>query len=120
MDNANDNSTLPEGLTVRQVRQTDGPKGKETQVTSEPAGAKLRRVRKPGDLSTLRRRLWQAVLAAEDVLLSAATASDQTKAIHALTNAGGAYRNLLETMNLQDEMKALDARLSKLEKGGRA
>ena len=72
-------------------------------------GVKLRRIRKAGDLETLRKKLWQAVLAAEDLMLSKdATYADQLRAIHALVQAGGQYHKLLLMSDLEDRLDALE------------
>jgi len=75
----------------------------------------LRRIRKPGDVKTLQRKLWQAVVAAEDLLLARGLAhGDQVRAVHALVQSGLAYAKILETTALQEQIDALKAELSEL------
>ncbi len=71
---------------------------------------KRRRIRKIGDLTDARRKLWQAITTAEDVLLDDQTTAEmQLRAVHAITQACSAFAKLTE-------MSELEARLSELEK----
>lgn len=73
---------------------------------------RLRRIRQPGDAETLKKKLWQAVIAAEDLLLSGdATFSDQIRAVHALQQACTAYAKMLEVTDLAQRIEQLEARL---------
>lgn len=83
---------------------------------NDPTSAvKLRQIRKPGDLRTLRKKMWRAVLNAEDILSSPAVTTDQQlRAVHALVQAGGAYGKLLERADLQEQLDTLKAELANL------
>ena len=84
-------------------------------------GVKLRRIRKPGDLETLKRKLWAAVVASEDLLFNKdATHADQLRAVHALVQAAGAYHKLLETADVERRLEALEESLKRQRVGGRA
>ena len=71
-------------------------------------GKKL--VRKVGDMHGLLKKLWQAILEAERVLLDAP--HDQPKlslkACHALSQCCGQYANLLEIGELEARIVALE------------
>lgn len=85
---------------------------KPSKNNNKSAGARLRRVRKPGDVATLQRKLWQAVIAAEDLLLKDGVLfEEQIRAIHALTQAAQAYGNLLQKSDFAERMKAIEERL---------
>ena len=72
----------------------------------------LRKRYKPGDLTRLQQKLWRAVEAAEAMLYAdEITFSDQVRALHALIQAAGAYRNLLETAELEKRIADLEAAL---------
>ena len=79
--------------------------------------ARLSRKRraKPADLAAVTARQWQAVEAAEAVLLDAAAADDGTlalKAVHALTQAAGAYAKLLEVGEIEARLAEIEAALA--------
>ena len=78
---------------------------------------KLRRIRirKPGDLATLKKKMWLAVLSAQTILTSPdVTPDQQLRAVHALVQAGGAYAKLLETTDLQEQLEVLKAEMAHL------
>lgn len=80
---------------------------------------KRRRIRKVGDLGDARRKLWQAITAAEDVLLDHETdAQTLLRAVHALTQATAAYTRLVEVNELEARIEALEQRMEK--RNGRA
>lgn len=109
MDKPRKNRRVPAGFTLRHVRRKRTPKGEEREVRFERKGPRIRRVRKVGDVEAVRRKLWQAVLAAEDLLLDPkASRDDQTRAVHALVQAGGAYRGILEVADLEARIRALE------------
>ena len=73
---------------------------------------KRRRIRKLGTLEDMRRKLWQAVTAAEDVLLD--DESDNVmvlRAVHAITQASGAYAKLIEVGELEGRLAELEKSL---------
>ncbi len=76
---------------------------------------RLRQIRKPGDLASLKKKMWRAVLSAEDILTSPAISPDQQlRAVHALVQAGGAYAKLLEATDLQEQLDTLKAEVAHL------
>ena len=76
---------------------------------------KLRQIRKAGDLATLKKKMWRAVLSAEDILTSPLVSTDQQlRAVHALVQAGGAYMKLLERADLQEQLDSLKAEIAHL------
>ncbi len=76
---------------------------------------KLRQIRKPGDLASLKKKMWRAVLSAEDILTSPAISPDQQlRAVHALVQAGGAYAKLLEATDLQEQLDTLKQEVAHL------
>ncbi len=71
---------------------------------------KRRRARKIGDLTDLRRTLWQAIYQAEQMLLDAdSDPATILKCVHAISQAAGSYAKVVE-------VGELEARLSELEK----
>ena len=69
-----------------------------------------RRIRKIGDLTDARRKLWQAITTAEDVLLDDETTAEmELRAVHAITQACSAFAKLTE-------ISELEARLTELER----
>jgi hypothetical protein len=70
-----------------------------------------KKLRKPGDLQALRRKLWQAILEAERVLLTNADDEVVLRAVHALTQAAAAYVRLLEADDIEGRLKAVEALL---------
>jgi hypothetical protein len=74
---------------------------------------RLRRPRKPGDLAALQRSLWWAILQAEEVLAGdEPTVEQRLRAIHALSQAGAVYANLLKSSDLEQRIAALEAALT--------
>ena len=69
-------------------------------------------IRKPGDLGTLKKKMWLAVMCAQDILTEDHVSTDQRlRAVHALVQAGGAYGKLLETIDLQAQLDTIKAEL---------
>ncbi len=82
------------GYTYLAHRPLNRPGGMSTQTKTNKArqAKKRRRIRKPGDLTDMRRERWRAVLCARDVLLDASEDPTTTlKAVHAITSASTAY-----------------------------
>lgn len=86
--------------------------------TARTAKRKRRRIRKVGDLTDARRKLWQAITTAEDVLLSDQT-DDQLalRAVHAITQATTAYAKLVEVGELEARLAELEMRLGQRRNG---
>ena len=81
----------------------------------QTTAVKLRQIRKAGDLRTLKRKMWRAVLSAEDILTSPLVSTDQQlRAVHALVQAGGAYGKLLEATDLQEQLDTLKQEIAQL------
>lgn len=70
---------------------------------------KRKRIRKPGTIGTLRKKIWQSILTAEELLLSDDVDIDQRiRAIHAITQAGNTYNRILETSELEARLNELE------------
>lgn len=66
-----------------------------------------------GTVADLRDKLWRAMAAADDVLGDdAADAALKLRALHATVQASGAYLKVLEVVDLEARMAALEARLA--------
>jgi hypothetical protein len=77
---------------------------------SKAQNARTRPHRPVGDLQALRRKMWQAVIEAEAILVKPrASISTKIRAIHALTQAGVAYHRLLTATELETRVAALEA-----------
>ncbi len=88
---------------------------KPSKTNDQTQAVKLRQIRKPGGLQTLKKKMWRAVLNAEDILTSPhVTPDQQLRAVHALIQAGGAYAKLLETTDLQEQLDTLKAEMASL------
>ena len=75
---------------------------------------KRRRIRKIGTLTDARRKLWQAITSAEEVLLDdQSDAVMVLKATHAITSASTAYARLVETGELEARISELERSLEK-------
>lgn len=73
--------------------------------------AKRGRTAKPGTVTDLRRRLWQAVEAATDIVTDPeADAALRLRAVHGLTQASGSYLKLVEADEFEARLAALEAR----------
>lgn len=80
---------------------------------TKPHRARLKKksARKPGDLRGIQRKLWAAILHAEETMEAAAQADNHEltlKAIHALSQCAGQYAKLLEIGELEARMQALE------------
>jgi hypothetical protein len=71
-----------------------------------------RRLRKPGDLRSLQRMLWQALIECERVLMHAADDEMTLRAAHAVGQVGGQYSKLLEIGEFESRLAALEAALA--------
>jgi hypothetical protein len=71
-----------------------------------------KKLRKPGDLAALRRKLWQAILESERVLLTNEDDEVVLRAVHALAQAAGHYARLIEIADMEARLKAVEARLA--------
>jgi hypothetical protein len=75
-----------------------------------------KRYRKPGDLTQLRAVLWRTILEVEDLLDVPQRPPDLVlKSAHALAQLAGAYRAVLETVDIDARLTALEHRLSRTE-----
>jgi hypothetical protein len=68
-----------------------------------------RKVRKPGNLQDLQRKLWRALCAAEAVLDASEDPELTLKAVHAVSQCAGQYAKLLEIGELEARVQALEA-----------
>ena len=69
----------------------------EVDVLKQPIKSPLVKPRKAGDVEELRRIMWRAVRAAEQMMyLEAVTPEMVFKSVYALAQAGGAYMKVLE------------------------
>lgn len=73
--------------------------------------AKKKRQR-TGDLKALQRKVWTALLHAEDVLEDAAEPELRLKAIHALSQCAGQYAKLLEVGELEARLSELEVKVA--------
>ena len=78
--------------------------------------AKKRRQR-TGDLQAIRRKLWIAILHAEDTLEQAEESELRLKAVHALSQCCGQYSKLLEIGELEARLAALEERVQGRQNG---
>ena len=86
--------------------------GKPCKDNDQTSAVRPRRkhIRKPGDLGTLKKKMWLAVVSAQDILTSDYISTDhQLRAVHALVQAGSAYGRLLERADLQEQLDTLKA-----------
>ena len=82
---------------------------------------KRRRIRKVGDLAAMRRKLWQAITTAEDILLDPESDTlTQLKSINAITSASTAYAKLIEVGELEERLTALEEQHARTKTNGRA
>jgi hypothetical protein len=67
------------------------------------------RRRPAGDITRLRSAMWQAVVAAEAILLDPhAERADVLRAIHAAAQASAAYQRIIEGHELAERVEALE------------
>jgi hypothetical protein len=63
-----------------------------------------------GDLSALKRRLWEAILTAGD-LLDHDDPATRLRAVHATSQAAATYRSILADHDLEQRLAALEKRV---------
>ena len=80
-------------------------KGNTNPIQGRMAKKKRQRT---GGLPALQRKLWIALLHAEDVLDQAEEAELRLKAIHALSQCAGQYAKLLEVGEIEARLKMLE------------
>jgi hypothetical protein len=68
----------------------------------------LKPPRKSGDLASLKRKLWYAILTAEGILASEATLEDKLKGVHAISQAASVYTNLVKLTDLEARVLRLE------------
>ena len=69
----------------------------------------LKPPRKSGDLASLKRKLWYAILTAEGILASEAPLGDKLKGVHALSQAASVYMNITKLTDLEARVAPLEA-----------
>lgn len=73
------------------------------------AKKKGKRIRKAGTLEKLKKKLWQAITTAEEVLLDEeSSASQKLRAVHAITQASNVYAKLFEASELERRLEKLE------------
>ena len=88
-----------------------GPSVGTASSDPNPKQKKLKRVRSAGSLEKLKKKMWQTISAAEEMLLDPeADSATRLKAIHALVQAGMAYTRLVESTEQADRLDALEAK----------
>jgi hypothetical protein len=78
-----------------------------------PGRQAKKRLRKPGNLIDLQRKLWRALCEAESVLDGAEDAELKLKAVHAVSQGAGQYAKLLEVGELEARVQALEAQTAR-------
>lgn len=73
----------------------------------EPRPFRNKRRRKPGDLSSLRRTLWAALLTGEE-LADDADPATRLRALHAISQLAGTYLKAIEVADLEARIEALE------------
>ena len=89
-------------------------------MNSNPREARVearrrKKIRKYGDLDAAKRKLWQAITTAEEIMLNPNT-DDQTalKSIHAVSQSTSVYARLHEQTEVQNELEELKKEVSEL------
>ena len=79
----------------------------------ETLSARMARKRRQhtGDLQAIRRKLWMAILHAEDTLEQAEEPELRLKSVHALSQCCGQYIKLLETGEIEARLAAIEERV---------
>ena len=83
------------------------------------ASFRNKRRRRPGDLSSLRRTLWAALLTAEE-LCDDPDPNIRLRALHAMSQLGATYMRTVEACDLEERLAQLEAALAELGEGRRA
>ena len=74
---------------------------------------RLMKAEAAGTVNDLRRKLWRAMAAADDVLADKkAEPTLKLKALHALTQASGAYLKIVEVGELEARLAVVEERLN--------
>jgi hypothetical protein len=68
----------------------------------------LKPPRKAGDLASLKRKLWYAILTAEGILASEATLDEKLKGVHAIAQVASVYINLTKVSDLEARVSQLE------------
>ena len=89
------------------------PRGPEAPAEAPgPTGSqkkKLKRVRKAGDLEKLKKKVWQTISSAEEILLDPdSDSATRLRAIHALVQASTAYTRLIDFTEHADRIAAYE------------
>lgn len=90
--------------------------------TAARAAKKAKRTRTLGDLTAMRRKLWQAVTTAEEAMLRAADAGDTAatlRGVHALSQASTAFIKIVEAGEIEPRLAELEARINAQDPRGR-
>jgi hypothetical protein len=87
---------------------------------SRKARGTKRRLRKPGDLKTLQRMLWQSLIECERVLMHADSDDMTLRAAHAIGQVAAQYAKLIEAADLTDRVAALEQALATAQAHGQA
>jgi len=70
---------------------------------------KRRRIRKPGGVEALKKKVYQALLTCEDILLmDDSTIEQRIRASNAIGQIANSYRRVLETDELEKRVEALE------------
>ena len=78
-----------------------------------PPPRRLKRTRTTGDLEKLKKKVWQSISAAEEILLDEHTDNaTRLRAIHALIQASTAYTRLVEFDESAQRVAELEARVA--------
>jgi hypothetical protein len=92
---------------------------------ADPAAARAakraKRTHALGDLPAMRRKLWQAVVTAEEAMLRAADAGDTAGAlrgVHALTQASGAFVRIVEAGEVEPRLAELERKIREATEAG--
>jgi hypothetical protein len=105
-----DNAPSPPHPCVRDVSRGGG--GSMDNPALPQAKSRLKRPRKPGDLAAVQRKVWWALLRAEEVLDTAGVPTEQRlRAVHAISQTAATYANLLKTSDLEARIAALEQAL---------
>jgi hypothetical protein len=68
----------------------------------------LKPPRKSGDLASVKRKLWYAILTTEGILASEAPLDDKLRGVYALSQAASVYMNLTKLTDLEARVSALE------------
>lgn len=83
--------------------------------TAARAAKRAKRTRALGDLDAMRRKLWQAIVTAEEAMLRAADTGDTAatlRGVHALAQASGAFVRIVEAGEIEPRLAELEKRIN--------